>query len=202
MKVLRSLLGICLMAGLLVSCGEEEETYVPSKGNESLPAKTSSGNNIAGALVNGTAWRSTISEGSFMNPYRDLMVFRNQPVDSTTYLEINLYGEMNDKFNEGTRVEFYFMLADSQIQDIQEVTQWRGDSMHFEGKRNYTGINSSLMEDGGCEGGTGWIHFKKIALRNEDNYFMAGTFELTINNRCAQTRVRKGRFDFTLEKLN
>ena len=186
---------------VMVSCkGEKEEKFIPSEENEGLPAKTASGNNVAGALVNETAWRSNMRGG---HELRNLMTFHNRDTDSINYLQIRLHGEMNGGFHEGADVDFIYMLADTQLVNINNVTAWRGDTLQTSDPRSFTGMrsHSNYVFPQECDGGNGWIHFDKIKEQSDENYLMAGTFGLTIRDSCAYMRVRKGRFDFVLEDL-
>ena len=201
---MRALLICCLATILIASCGEKEQKYVPSKEHEGLPAKTDTGNNIAGALVNGTAWLSSMRGGGIYNDYRNLMTFRTLQTDTAQYLRIDLYGKVNAGFYEGYEMDFAYMIAGSGISELGNITKWRNDTLRAADEDSYVEINSSseLIPENVCNGGNGWMHFSKIAEQDNDNYLLAGTFEFTIRNECGYIRVTKGRFDFILEELN
>lgn len=218
MQKAKTILLNMLLVLIVTGCGEEKQNYVPSDENDALPAKTSNGNNLAGALVNGNAWRSNMEDGGFNHRFRDLMEIQTRIIDTVRFLEITFYGEINEGFHERKQLDFIFRLPDSTINTKREIKPWEGDTLRFERDTSsyvwgdaHTSVQTPhedlfKLRDNSCVGGEGWIHFDKIETINSDkdtpDLLVVGTFELTMNNDCAKMRVRKGRFDFDMEQLN
>lgn len=184
-----------------VSFSCKEEVFIPDPETPGLPRYSESGHNVAGALINNVIWGTDISCDNLLCS----QVFLLQSDSLQHDLTVTFKGEIKERIYEGDALDLQFILDDFNLSQVADIAELNGLFIDLDGDQSYGRIiGKSGYFKGKCDRGTGYIHFKKVQLNSAEklSYIVSGTFEIIIDNDCAESRILKGRFDHFVNRSN
>lgn len=187
MKQVITYLFILVMALFLVAC---DPIWIPDPINPGLPKYTDTGNNVAGAMVNGKLWRAKLDCFLF-GCYEDLSFEINQNGSLSVQLDGKVY---NDK------ITFNFNLANQPFLSLTDKLSLNNKKFVIDGNVNTVTIFDISNTCAVNVSGVGQIYFKHVKKINEYSINYSGTFGFVLNDPsgCGTYEVFYGRFDYTL----
>lgn len=163
--------------------------FVPDPVNPDLTVYSADGKNIASAFINGHAWNSFSSCGSFYWCNRISVI--NQINNKRIFISIHP-GKM---VISDTRLSIEFTLENTEVNSLGEIMKLDNLRLPLHGQPNYASlstVNSTSHE--------GQLFIREVINTDSDNYIMAGTFGFIITDDSGITyEVFKGRFDSYIE---
>lgn len=185
-----------LLLFLLPGC---EGIFAPDPVDPRLPKFTESGNNVAGALVNGEVWQSVIS----IYPGQAMFLARNSPKITSFYNRDSLVIKFNGTLEDDLfSVEFH--LKGWKIEKFSDFSMLKNKKIELNGTANTgTAILYNSSEDLVYYGtqGIGQLYIKQVLFENDssDVAIFSGTFGFTCFDKLHKPcEVSYGRFDYTL----
>lgn len=188
-------------------CGEN---FIPDPADSRLPAYTENGNQVAGAIINGMAWKTHWAWGD-MGLQRSFYFTDYPSGDSVT---LSLDGIMTDGPYRNSILTLIVSIKNLHIINLEAVKILNGRTFILDGKNSYAGTGKVFYPDTsglyGCTGGTGILSFKSVrenkretnTRKNGDKYhplIVAGVFHF--NFKDSGVNVDSGRFDFQINDL-
>lgn len=172
----------CLLLG---SC---EGVFVPDPVDPRMPRYTDSGNNVAGAYINGNVWSSKVFFG--------IVGSSNQPFinyyPTADSVSITFIGAMKDD----AYATISFGIKGLKIFMLRDMTKLDNKDFNL-GTANFGGYYS-LYDD--CPvSGMGQLHCRSVKY-NADREFIQFSGTFGFNNKdgsCEDQKVSSGRFDYT-----
>lgn len=197
---------ILFCISLLTGC--DKEVFEPEETDPRLPRYTEKGNNIAGALVNGVAWKSEYQMRNFYGTRGPLSIQVFKEKGDSLVLFFN--GIFNEKIYQGQTANIIFVFDNATQAGLLtgnsiDFTQWQGKRIPLDGTTYFAYIDNYSDSLNCSPKGKGEIYFQRIQRKEYKNgnttevhFILSGTFEFTIENDCVRSRVTQGRFDFRL----
>jgi hypothetical protein len=159
-----------------------------------LPKYTETGNNVAGALVNGRLWKAALN--------CELIILCDNGVRFESMqngsLAVIFDGEMD---NEGRAVSFSFNLSSQAFASTADKLFLNDKKFAIDGIFNSVTVNDTHRPCITNGIGQGQIYFKRVALAEDSNAIIySGTFGFNIpgSSGCESYAVHYGRFDFAV----
>lgn len=177
-----------------------DSDFNPDNEDSRLPEYTEKGYDIAGALLNGDAWRSE------RKPFSEIMQLDISKKDTFVF---EMYGKLIDGEGQGDFVDFYIYQTELNIGTYTDLKSIEGKTIVLDGKDNYAELKYTPKNGDPIFylDGTGTITFRTIwekdnitFISSEENLFnshptyISGTFELNFT----KFEVEKGRFDYEI----
>ena len=156
-------------AGILNACSKSE--FVPDDDNALLPEYSSSGRNIAGALINDTVWQSRLATCFACRVWR-FYVISDIDGDSTTFILQGAYSRTSIGFTEGSpdniSTDFYFVVKGLKIENQDSLFKLANKTFTFDSLHNYAGISKYSLPLNNK--GKGTFTIMEVKKRNEIRY--------------------------------
>ena len=177
---------LCML--LCVAC---EGTFVLDPIDPRLPKYTETGNNVAGAEINGDFWKS-VSKSGFM--YADLShsiaIIPLQDSLSVQFEGVVTYGDV---------IDLQFNLKGLNIHKFEDLLLLRGKKIALDGVQK-AGVFIRNTYDT-YKAGIGQIYFKNASINSAGNVItLSGTFGFTVKDGAGKNiEISYGRFDYTFE---
>jgi hypothetical protein len=205
---------------LLIGCSKSS-VFVADKDNDLLPEYSESGRNIAGALLNDTAWRSNVDVSSLSGTYMNgFWIISNLPGDSTTIIFNGKYSYNSIPFIDTLPpipLTFFIVIKGLKIENQDSLMKLNDRTFNLDGINNYVTLAYSNTSFSFQKAGnsSGSITFNKVQKDKSitfgsgtpDNptiyrFILSGHFDFTING-LNNYNIKEGRFDMaTLWKTN
>jgi hypothetical protein len=210
----RRFLNIIMFASLavpLTSCLQEKFFHDPS--DPRLPKFSEEGNQVAGSIVSGEAWKTFYSPG-FMGPNRGLFFVNHQKGDS---ISIHFEGNFRKDSTLGrTGRNFIVILKNTSLNKLEDIYALKDKFIALDGENNYVLYEDRWATTPGGQirepvRGTGGVsltvakeHITKSKSKraNGETYYpiiVAGTFDFVFT--ASGVHAESGRFDFELVDL-
>lgn len=190
----------CVM--LLVGC--QQSVFKPDLLDARLPRFSASGNNVGGALIDGSAWniRHTCREDD-----DTASICKDQLIVSrdSTFIRLEMEeGELYDEV-QNTKVPagIAFMITDSVVESIYDLEEWSGREIVLDGIENSATVTVRGIEYTASTG--------KLFIRAAYSFYggyslprrttLAGTFAFSLPNNYPFSQVTSGRFDFEVSEV-
>ena len=180
-----------------------EGVFIPDPIDPRIPKYTDNGNNVAGALINDTIWKSVVTHGFPYNPSNQPSISVWQDQDS---LILTFSGNL-----QGMNVSLEFHLKGLGISKFEDLIDLDKQKISLDGISN-TGYyiehyNTSPYSNGPSaykNKGVGQIYFKNVCFDDSStSIILSGTFSFTVNNSNDQIiKVSSGRFDYKINHEN
>ncbi len=191
-----------LLCILLIGCSKSS-IFVSDKDNNLLPEYSESGRNIAGALLNDTAWRSDVYISSLSGTYLSgFWIISNLPGDSTTIIFNGKHSYNSVLFIDtlsSIPVNFFIVIKGLKIESQDSLLKLNGRTFNLDGINNYVTLTYSYdnfrFQKAGNSSGS--ITFNKVQ-KDESITFGNGTPD----NPRIYRFILSGHFDFTINRLN
>ncbi|MBN8835628.1 MAG: hypothetical protein J0I09_00060 [Sphingobacteriia bacterium] len=175
---------------LLTSC--RKSTFVADQTNNLLPEYSESGRNIAGALINDTAWRCE------MHPCFTCYIWRffigsSLSGDSTTFRFEGAYSSKTIQFvdtaNNNIGAAFKFVIKGLKIENQDSLLKLNNRTFQLDSINNYASISKFFPNDYGHKG-KGTFTVTRVQKGNQE--YGAGT----PSNPAIYKFIISGRFNF------
>ncbi len=189
MKYLLLLFGI---STLWASCAKS--VFVPDQNNSLLPEYSESGRNIAGALINDTAWRCELHSCFSCIPWR-FYINSNLSGDSTlfTFNGACTANSINfiDTSSYNIPVNLFIVVKGFTIENQGSLFKLNNKTFSLDGSNNYSGF--SQYYDPITDKGSGSFTVTKVQQVKNFSYG-----DGTPNNPIIYTYIVSGRFNFEI----
>lgn len=182
-----------------------DSDFYPDVDDSRLPRYSEKGYDIAGALINGDAWRSQ------RRPFTEIMLFDISRVDTVIF---EMYGEMIDGNRKGDYVSVYIYQTTKEINSYIDLKQLEDKEIILDGVKNYAELKYHPRSEDpfAYKSGKGKLIFKSIRdvknityINSEELFhshpvYFSGIFELSFENQHENLNgLTKGRFDFKVD---
>jgi len=182
-----------------------DSDFHPDKEDSRLPRYTEKGYDVAGALIDGDAWRVE------RHPFTEIMLFDISKVDTVVF---EMYGKMIDGNGKDDYVSIYIYQTNIEMSTYSDLKQLECNEIILDGVKNYAEIKYFPIREERFtyKSGTGKLNFKSIRdiknvnYRDPQNRFhshpvhFSGIFELSFENQAGNlVEITKGRFDFKVD---
>ncbi|MCA4898481.1 MAG: hypothetical protein ACK514_04355 [Bacteroidota bacterium] len=208
MKTTIRFLNVLLVGWVFAFSGCLKEKFVPDNDIPSIPKYTEEGNQVGGALVNKTAWKTNFAV-NFDGPTRRSFYFTNHSKgDSVT---IHLDGIFNEGTKKDKPLNFQINLKGTQIKNIDDLMQWKGKVFSLDAAENQAAcidffrvLNDQYERYYGGKGQFIVRNVKRVTnltyvRGNGEKYnplIVSGIFDYEFAN--YGIKVESGRFDFQM----
>ncbi|GAA4826965.1 hypothetical protein [Algivirga pacifica] len=173
---------------LLLAC---DGTFVPDPIDPRLPKYSESGNETAGAMVNGKVWGSTVTRFLWIESFEPIVVA--DPLRDSLFIEFIGYIE-----EEQTTIRFH--LSEQGITKFDDLENLKGQKITLDGQDNTALIGTRYYSRNATPRGVGQIFFRFTDL-DSTRLILSGTFGFTTTNASGSTtEVSHGRFDYRINK--
>ncbi|GAB3916097.1 hypothetical protein GCM10028826_32040 [Mucilaginibacter boryungensis] len=197
---------LCLILIAIVSVGCKKSTFVPDPLDGDLPAYTESGNNTAGAYVNGDPWVDKASVGMEFHTNEALYIanVNTAGVDSTVFY---FNGTIDKGALINTSVYINVVVKGLSLSTPDDLIRLNDKKIVLDGIRNYVIINASTISTYYTvpklemnKKGTGEFYIKRTQVESHATLggngpthpiILSGTFNFDIGT----TKITSGRFD-------
>lgn len=208
LAVVLSLVAVAFIA-TFSSC--RDEVFEPDPDDPRLPRYTEKGNEIGGALINDTAWKTNFER--YFTGAAEVFFIKNYADGDSVVVEMT--GRMYEGLDSGALINLHFVLRDLEILKVRDVTTLRGQRFMLDGSSNY-GVIEDYDErfNPGVQfysGGVGEFYIKhvkeltNVTITGPDPYhpcIISGTFHFSTPHSTVPMHVASGRFDFSFGRSN
>jgi hypothetical protein len=196
---------LILAMALLLSC--QIDDFIAEPEDPRMPAYTESGENVAGALIDGQIWTA------FSGPEDDYvpvaqnakMYFYFSPDADSLFLAIQS-GRFRHNYAEAS-VGFY--IPSVSVRNTEDLIALQGHTISLDGEENYGQLffGDYRLNNGptGVSRGVGTLYIRKVGLNTEDDdedVNISGTFGFDIKIDGVKHTVYSGRFDYAISELD
>ena len=208
MTKLKLIITLSILGFLITKSIGCKKRFIPDPVDPRLPKYTEDGNQVAGALINETAWKTDWGLKGEWGGNRSFY-FTNYPAgDSITLTIDGLYIEGPDKNAE---ISFVFVIKNMELKNTDDLPSLKGQTFKLDGINEYAVMNdinrTAPRVVNYFYSGNGELKIqnvksvKNITLtrNNGEKYhpqIVAGTFYIDFNQN--NIKVESGRFDFAL----
>lgn len=155
-----------------------------------LPKYTHTGNDVAGAFIDGVQWKSVVS-WSILYTF-NAPEFTIYPADDI--LKISFYGNIGAE-----TYSLEFTLAGFEIHTYEDLIKLKGRKIQLDGELNYGVIDGYGDSCFPRNAGAGQFYAKDISTKENGVLVFSGTFGfVTPDASCPSAEVAYGRFDYTV----
>jgi hypothetical protein len=170
--------------------------FIPDPIDPRIPKYTDEGNNVAGAFVNDSIWKSVLKVGfNFVSDRPYITVWPQS--DS---LSLSFIGSISE---ESSSIEFH--LKGLNITKFTDLLVLNGQKIQLDGINNVGYYVSNYIPIDYDHKGAGQIYFRNVKAENaSETIILSGTFSFTVNDSNGNIlKVTSGRFDYRIsENLN
>ncbi|MES2276636.1 MAG: hypothetical protein V4592_11485 [Bacteroidota bacterium] len=204
-------LAVCLMLVAAISTSCKKAVFVPDPMDGDLPAYTESGNDIAGAYINGDPWVDRASTGMELHTNEALYIANTNTAgaDSTVFY---LDGWINKGALINTSVYIIVVVKGLSLTKPDDLVKLNNTKIVIDGVKNYVTISASTygtyytvpnLEMN--KKGTGEFYIRRTQI---DTHRIIGgssptnpiTLSGTFNFDIGTTKITSGRFDIVFER--
>lgn len=182
-----------------------DSVFKPDLLDARLPGYTEEGNNVGGALIDGSAWTIQHTCREPFTPYpnirsscRDRLIISYNGVATQLTMEEGSW--LNEAENAELRTGISFTLHGVSVDSLQDVANWEEGEFKLDGVNSFATVATQAIT---YSIGTGSLFIRNVdPMRDLDGHvsevLLSGTFAFTLPGNHEISEVTAGRFDFII----
>src|SRR5947208_12225322 len=144
---MKKILSVVLACAFVIGCGKS--IFVPDPNNNLLPEYSESGRNIAGALINDTAWRC-VMHSCFGCDFWRFFITSSLSGDSTVFTFHGYYTPNSIQFIDTSFMrpfDIYFVVKGLKIESQDSLFKLNKKTLILDGVNSYSSISKDYRVD-------------------------------------------------------
>ena len=197
-----------LLCITLFGCDVNDSSFIYDPADPRLPQYSEEGANTAGAIVDGSAWKSrkvfNYSLNGYYNTSGDIRINYFNP-DSTFGTGTLLIFEQGVLDRDGAEITLSVgFFLNQTLRSPDDLAELEGREISLDGDLNYgqVFINSQYPRVDSLNRGEGRLFIREVGINDSNDIYIAGTFGFELPPESEIRQVFSGRFDYEVQDDN